>query len=168
MILDEEFNPCKVIKMKIEISRIGPEKKELIFRYVSLLLHELEGEESEFEGIDLAKVYREMEDMGDRFCAFMATTESGEVVGMMTVMESFAIYAGGKYGVIDEMYVAPKYRSRGIGQKLISALIEYAGKRKWQRIDVTAPPEEKWKPTVAFYENQGFVFTGPKLRLKLI
>ena len=96
MILDEESNQFKVINMKIEISRIGPEKKELIFQYVSQLLNELEGEESEFEGIDPTKVYREMEDIGDRFSAFMATTRSGEVVGMMTVMESFAIYAGGK------------------------------------------------------------------------
>ena len=154
--------------MKIKISRIGPERKELIFRYVSLLLNELEGDESEFEGIDSAKIYREMEVLGDRFSALMATSGSGKVVGMMTVMESFAIYAGGKYGIIDEMYVAPNSRSQGISQKLITALIEYAGQRKWQRIDVTAPPEEKWKRTIAFYEREGFVFTGPKLRLKLL
>jgi hypothetical protein len=85
MILDEEFTHFKVRKMKIQISRIGPEKKELIFQYVSLLLNELEGEESEFEGIDSTKIYREMEDLGDRFSAFMAITESGEVVGMMPV-----------------------------------------------------------------------------------
>lgn len=66
------------------------------------------------------------------------------------------------------MYVAPNSRSQGIGQKLITTLIKYAGQRKWQRIDVTAPPEEKWKRTIAFYEREGFVFTGPKLRLKLL
>jgi len=36
----------------IKIFRIGYEEKELIFKYISLLLTELEGEESEFEGID--------------------------------------------------------------------------------------------------------------------
>jgi GNAT superfamily N-acetyltransferase len=83
-------------------------------------------------------------------------------------MESFAIYAGGNYGVIDEMYVVPDYRSRGIGQQFLAALQEFARQKKWQRIDVTAPPEEKWKRTLAFYENEGFIFTGPKLRLKLV
>ena len=105
--------------------------------------------------------------MGERFNVFIATNESREVVGIMTAMETFAIYAGGNYGVIDEMYVAPNYRSQGIGKKLISALKEFAGQRKWQRIDVTAPPEKRWKKTIDFYEREGFVFTGPKMRLKL-
>jgi len=105
-----------------------------------------------------------MEDIGDSFNTFIATTGSGEVVGIMTVMETFAIYAGGHYGVIDEMYVIPENHSRGIGKELIAALMEFARQRKWQRIDVTAPPEEKWKRTVAFYEREGFVLTGPKMR----
>lgn len=152
----------------IKISRIGPEKKELIFHHVSLLLKELEGEEPEFEGIELEKVYRDMEDMGEKFNAFIVSAGSEEVVGIMTVMETFAIYAGGNYAVIDEMYVAPNYRCQGIGRKLIDALKEFARERKWQRIDVTAPPEEKWKRTVDFYQKEGFVFTGPKMRLILI
>jgi hypothetical protein len=32
---------------------------------------------------------------------------------------------------------------------------------------VTAPPGDAWKRTVAFYEANGFVFTGPKLRRAL-
>jgi hypothetical protein len=30
-----------------------------------------------------------------------------------------------------------------------------------------APPGEAWERSVRFYETQGFVFTGPKLRLDL-
>jgi len=152
---------------KVEISRIGHEKKELIFKYVTLLLAELEGEEPEFEGIDSKRVFQDMKAVGERFNTFVATAESGEVAGIMTVMESFAIYAGGNYGVIDEMYVAPGYRSQGIGKKLIETLKDFARQRKWQRIDVTTPPEQKWRRTVAFYEREGFVFTGPKMRFKL-
>ena len=152
----------------IEISRIGSEEKELIFHYVSMLLTELEGEESEFEGIDKDKIFHDMEAVTERFNAFVAKDNSGKVVGIMTVMESFAIYAGGYYGVIDEMYVDPYCRSQGIGKKLIVALKKFARQKKWQRIDVTAPPEGKWKRTVAFYEREGFIFTGLKLRLKLI
>jgi hypothetical protein len=42
-----------------------------------------------------------------------------------------------------------------------------ARERGWRRLDVTAPPGDAWRRTVAFYEKNGFVFTGPKLRLRI-
>ena len=89
------------------------------------------------------------------------------MVGISTLVETFAIYAGGSYGVIDEMYVDPEFRSAGVGKMLIDAVKEFGREKNWLRVDVTAPPEEQWKHTVRFYEKQGFVFTGPKLRFKL-
>jgi len=88
-------------------------------------------------------------------------------IGVLTLTESQAIYAGGKYGVIDEMYVVPEYRSMKAGEMLVSKAKEIARAKKWLRIDVTAPTEERWKRTVAFYEKCGFVFTGPKLKFQL-
>ncbi len=34
---------------------------------------------------------------------------SGTAIGVLTLSVSFAVYAGGEYGVIDEMYVRPEY-----------------------------------------------------------
>jgi GNAT superfamily N-acetyltransferase len=82
-------------------------------------------------------------------------------------METFALYAGGSYGVIDEMYVDPAHRAGGVGRLLIDAVKDLARRKGWVRVDVTAPPGERWRRTVRFYEKQGFVFTGPKLRFKL-
>jgi GNAT superfamily N-acetyltransferase len=151
----------------ISIERVGFDQHERITQLVEKLLVELEGNSAEFEGIDQKKVISDWSRNQERVHAFFAKTEAGEIVGISTLVETFAIYAGGCYGVIDEMYVAPGFRSAGVGKMLIDAVKEFGRKQNWLRIDVTAPPEEQWTRTVRFYEKQGFLFTGPKLRFKL-
>jgi len=151
----------------IQIERAGLEQKETILEFVGRLLRELEGGSAEFEGVDSQKVLAEWAQNQDRVHAFLAKTEEGRVVGISTLVETFAIYAGGCHGVIDEMYVDPEFRSEGVGRMLIDAVKNFGREKSWLRIDVTAPPEEEWKRTVRFYEREGFVFTGPKLRFKL-
>src|SRR5207249_10371632 len=131
------------------------------------LLHELEDHPEEFAEIDRDRVLRHLERAGERWNAFLARTPDGTTVGVATVMETFAVYAGGDYGVIDEMYVSPAHRSRGVGRRIIEAIKEHGRGRGWLRIDVTAPPEKRWERSVRFYETQGFVFTGPKFRFRL-
>ncbi len=86
---------------------------------------------------------------------------------MLTLSMAFAIYANGEYGVIDEMYVDPRYRSAGVGALLVQSAAEIGKRKGWNRIDVTAPESERWDRTRHFYEKLGFVFTGPKLKLLL-
>ncbi|MCE3226102.1 MAG: family N-acetyltransferase [Bacteroidetes bacterium] len=96
---------------------------------------------------------------------FVAKLDS-EIVGVITISECFAIYAGGLYGTINEMYVKPAYRSQNVGKQLIDEAKALAVKNKWARIDVTAPIEERWLRTINFYEDHGFGFTGEKLKFK--
>ena len=154
----------KTVATMVTIVKATPEHRSEVLRLVEQLLTELEDQPAEFSGIDLQKVRQDLEDVQDRYTAFLAQALDGECVGVITVMEAFAIYANGNYGIIDEMYVAPSYRSKGVGKQLIDAVKQHASARGWLRIDVTAPPEERWVRTVRFYEAQGFVFTGPKLR----
>lgn len=86
------------------------------------------------------------------------------VAGILTLTETQAIYAGGRYGVIDEMYVVPEYRSGGIGKQLIQKVHEIAKQKHWTRVDVTGPTEARWERTLKFYTQEGFVFTGSKLK----
>jgi GNAT superfamily N-acetyltransferase len=96
---------------------------------------------------------------------YLARTDNSMAVGIMTITECQSIYAGGYYGLIDEMYIKLEFRSKSIGKQFIEKAREIGAERKWNRIDVTAPTEERWKRTVAFYEKSGFVFTGPKMKL---
>jgi GNAT superfamily N-acetyltransferase len=84
-----------------------------------------------------------------------------------TLSIAFALYANGNYGIINEMYVVPEQRSEGVGALLIEAIKSYGLQQGWHRIDVTAPESDRWIRTKLFYENLGFVFTGPKLKLHL-
>ena len=151
----------------IRIVRAGPEDRNTVLEMVQRLLGELEDSPEEFQGIERGRILRDLEEAGERLMAFLALSASGEAVGVTTLFEAFAIYAGGNYGIIDEMYVVPEHRSRGVGRQLVQAATDEGRRRGWLRIDVTAPPEKKWARTVRFYESQGFVFTGPKMRLAL-
>ena len=152
----------------VTIVRAGPGDRDQVLALVETLLRELEDEPDEFEGLDRTRVLRDLAAAGDRWNAFLARGEGGRIVGLATVVETFAIYAGGNYGVIDEMFVLPGERSRGTGACLIEAVKDYGRGRGWVRVDVTAPPGDHRRRTVRFYESQGFVFTGPKLRCRLV
>jgi GNAT superfamily N-acetyltransferase len=135
-----------------------------VLRLVELLLVELAEGGDEFTGLDLARTLADLARQGERFVALLARDDAGEPAGVLTLTETFAIFAGGTYGVIDELYVAPGHRSTGLGRRLLDAAAAIGRERGWRRLDVTAPPGDAWRRTVAFYEANGFVFTGPKLR----
>lgn len=153
--------------MTIRIERVGSEAAETVLVSVERLLREL-GEEGEEAGVrdhaELARVWREEE---PRCLALLAIDERGDCVGALTLVETFAIYAGGRHGIINEMYVAPEQRSAGTGARLIAEAAAVGRERGWRRIEVTAPEAPRWSRTRAFYECQGFVFAGPKLKLPL-
>lgn len=95
-----------------------------------------------------------------------ATDLQDEIIGILTLTESQAIYCGGFLGTIDEMFVVQNFRNQKVGEKLLNKAKEIAEEKGWKRLDVTAPTDED-EATVNFYKKNGFVFTGPKLKFKL-
>lgn len=102
-------------------------------------------------------------DPDDRHSTLLALGEEDEVVGIMTVSESLSFYAGGRFGVINELYVAPPFRSEGVGRTLLDAAKELAEQRGWSRLEVTTPGED-YTDTLRFYEREGFVAIGPRYK----
>jgi GNAT superfamily N-acetyltransferase len=139
----------------------------VVLRLVESLLRELGEEGDELGSLQVSSVTEAWDAQGERAVAFLAEAGDGEAVGVVTVVEAFAIYANGCYGIINEMYVAPGYRSAGIGARLVSEVVSYGRARGWSRVDVTAPESERWERSRRFYEAQGFEFTGPKLKFLL-
>ncbi len=90
--------------------------------------------------------------------------DGNTAVGLITLTESQAVYAGGKYGTIDEMFILPEHRNRGVGSLALQEIVKVAALKGWKRIDVTAPTDDKWQATVEFYNRNEFHFTGPKLK----
>jgi len=148
---------------------------DTILALVEELLAELGDEGQQFAQVDREKLYTDIErnlDPGSvsgsgsgRFLALLARDESDTPIGVLTLSTSFALYAGGEYGVIDEMYVRPEHRSRGVGRALVERAVAVARDKGWYRLDVTAPENESGERALRFYQELGFSFTGPKLRL---
>jgi GNAT superfamily N-acetyltransferase len=99
--------------------------------------------------------------------SFIATQSDGRDIGVVMLNECSAIYAGGQFGEISELYVAPDYRSIGIGARLIAAAAEFGRERGWPDLEVGAPSVPVWQRTVDFYLRNGFEEVGPRLDLRL-
>jgi len=88
-------------------------------------------------------------------------------LGLITIVPCFAIYNGGDFGVITELYVDRKKRSSGIGKMLLHKAIEYSKLQGWTKLEVGAPDSSQWPRTIQFYKKNGFVEKEPKLRIDL-
>lgn len=153
--------------MSIHIEKLGLQDADTVFHWVLRLLVELGEEGEELGDLSRDRVLAGWKNRQDKYHVFVAKNERAEIVGILTLSTAFAIYANGEYGVIDEMYVSPEHRSEKIGALLVQAAADFGRKQGWARLDVTAPESERWERTRRFYEKQGFVFTGPKLKLLL-
>jgi GNAT superfamily N-acetyltransferase len=151
----------------IKIEKAVVDSSSPVFDLVEKLLAELRDEGEDFSRLDRDRILAALNEAPQRFVAFMAYNENHQPIGIITLAEGFAFYAGGNFGIINELYITPDHRSQKVGQQLLNKVKEYGRRKGWQRIDVTAPPGDRWRRTVAFYEREGFTFTGPKLKFKL-
>lgn len=119
---------------------------------------------------DLAETTSRLQDFlkREKYLVFVAHGGSGNPAGFIALYESYALYAEGAFGTIPELYVRPKYRSNGLGLRLVSQAKSFGMSRRWTRLEVTTPPLPQFEKTLAFYEREGFSVTGGrKLKVAL-
>ena len=149
--------------MKINIIEASPADSGLVGQLVYDLLIELFPDEGHLFPLEKMKqAAGELLPSGSGVWSLLARIEN-ETVGMINLNECSAIYAGGKFGEITEMYVKPNFRSKDIGEKLISAAKAFAAKREWNVLEVGAPDVPRCQNTVNFYLRNGFSEIGPRL-----
>jgi GNAT superfamily N-acetyltransferase len=102
-----------------------------------------------------------------RYVVFAAFDGREAPVGFIALYESCALYAGGVFGTIPELYVRPEFRGLGVGQGLLEAARQFGRSRGWTRLEVTTPPLPEFDRTLAFYEQEGFTVTGGR-KLKVL
>ena len=162
------INRGDVAVNEIIVERARPDEYETVGMLVNTLLIELFPDDDAYrepgKHISAAKYLLES---GDRVWALVAKTRSDEIVGILTLNECAAIYAGGNFGEISELYVDSSQRSSGVGAKLIDAAKQFGIHKGWPEIEVGAPPQPEWQRTVDFYMSRGFIYSGPRLYLTL-
>lgn len=82
------------------------------------------------------------------------------IIGFVSMYESFALYSEGAYGTIPELYVRPEWRSNNIGSKLLESAVEFATTKGWRRLEVTTPPLPEFDRSLSFYQANGFKISG--------
>lgn len=90
-----------------------------------------------------------------------------EPIGVLTLGESCAPYAGGYFGIVQEFYIVPELRSRGVGQAMLQHARDVAREKGWSRLEVTAALDPSFERTVDFYRRYGFEDSGPRLYLPI-
>jgi len=90
----------------------------------------------------------------------IAAQDGDTLVGFGALCESRSLYAEGCFGILQEFYVLPDYRSQGIGKALLEEIAQFAKQQDWRRLELCTPPVPEFEATVAFYQTNGFEITG--------
>ena len=84
-----------------------------------------------------------------------------QLVGYALAFNLLTLYANGIVVELQELMVAPEYRSRGIGRRLVTEVMDRA--RAAGAIEMTVPTRR----AVEYYLRLGFAQTATYLKLKL-
>lgn len=96
----------------------------------------------------------------------LVASAPGALVGVLAASWQTAIHVPGRYGLIQDLWVAPHLRSQSVGAALIAALCEQAREQGMTRIEVGLPRESYAgiAATQAFYERENFALLGIRMR----
>ena len=142
-----------------------PTDSDVVGELVYALLFEFYADQSHLFPLEkMKKAAAELLGTESGVWSFLAMS-GGEVVGIINLNECCAIYAGGKFGEITELYIKPRFRSKNIGEDLISQAKRFAKERGWSVLEVGAPDMPRCRGTVNFYIKNGFSEIGPRLEL---
>lgn len=88
-------------------------------------------------------------------------------VAVATLAESHALYAGGKIGILQELYVEPAWRTAGLGAAVLQQALAIAAARGCVRVELCTPPLPQFDRTLAFYTRHGFDAVGGRKMRRL-
>jgi ribosomal protein S18 acetylase RimI-like enzyme len=80
----------------------------------------------------------------------LVARQGNRPVGLLMLNECAAIYAGGRFGEITELWVAPDLRSGGLARTLLERACEIGREKAWTRLEVGAPSQPAWHRTLGF------------------
>lgn len=144
------------------ITQVDPHNVDTAAEMISALLIELSGG-GEIDTSAIRSTTQRL--LSDGLVEGLIAHVDKKPAGVLMLNECAAVYAGGRFGEITELYVKPEHRSGGIAALLISEARNHAQKRGWRRLEVGAPDQPTWQRTLQFYLREGFVDVGPRLKL---
>jgi GNAT superfamily N-acetyltransferase len=90
----------------------------------------------------------------DHWGLFLVARKGGEPIGVAAVAFSWTLEHAGKTAWLDELYVRPEHRGRGVGTALIERVIEEAQAQGCRAIDLEV--EQAHRRAERLYARHGF------------
>jgi hypothetical protein len=101
----------------------------------------------------------------DRPDFVMLAERHGAVIGICSLSAMLSLRTKGLCGVVQEMYVAPGHRCKGIGERLLTAAVDHAEALGFAMVEVGTPPDGERQGR--FYQRSGFTRFGDRWRCTL-
>ncbi|WP_303722868.1 GNAT family N-acetyltransferase [Malonomonas rubra] len=116
------------------------------------------------ETVDLCRKLMEQ----GKYTVFLAIKAgSDKPIGFAALCESYSLYAEGTFGIVQEFYIEPGFRSQKVGHVLLKSVVEHAKSFGWKRLELCTPPLPEFEKTINFYKKNGFEVTGGR-KMKLV
>ncbi len=159
----------------IEVVEAGPHDADL----VSVMVYELLLEANvggvnghKISDVEINETCHMLFEENTQFSALLAfahfeDSRTRKPVGVMTITETVALYAKGRFGQIMEFFVDPNFRSQRIGVQMMEAAQNKGREKGWTCLEVNAPDIIGGKRAVGFYTREGFHTMGPTMKLDL-
>jgi len=140
--------------------RIRPVKEGEVLRVVALAKEFMPGETDDRFRASILE--RNMKD--PRYRVIVAEV-NGELVGFIDCWFIYDFCHGGVLGYIQNLYVKPSFRRRGIGGGLLRKLLSIA--RKLGALELHVATDLRNEPAIKLYEKYGFKRCGLQLEIEL-
>lgn len=83
-----------------------------------------------------------------------ATSPSGQVVGVALACAYLGVEHGGVSGWLEELYVLPAWRAKGLGSQLVAEVTRVARARHWRALDLEVTSDHQ--RVIPLYLRHGF------------
>lgn len=89
-------------------------------------------------------------------CVLVAE-QGGTIAGMATVQTLISTAEGGRVGLVEDLVVHRAFRGRGIGTRLIAAVVDWARSHGLKRLQLLADRDNQ--PALDFYASRDWIST---------
>ncbi len=137
----------------IQIREATPIDAPVVYDFLCIL------EETTLDRIGFQTVYER--NLANPFVHYLVAELVGEVIGFVSGHVQLLLHHCGKVGEIQELFVHPDYRQRGIGHDLVAAIESLAWQENCINLEVTT--NQKRQDTLRFYERESFRLSHYKL-----
>lgn len=94
---------------------------------------------------------------------YLLAENESENIGFITFHTQNLMHHEGLVGEIQEFYVIPKYRGKGVGRQLLSKILQYAELHNLKGVEVQT--NKRRVENVAVYQSLGFKLTHNKFTI---